>query len=239
MKKGTLSLLLTLGGTVGVAVTSILAVKCSKKADAKTTKKEKVIAYLPAIGSGVVTGACILGGHKVQHDQIVDLTKQLTIAGAGATYLVANRDNIVRKIRDRIGSEETAKICNEANREAVPMVAERQGPPIIELTKHGNQAFLDAYSGRLFYSSREKVREGLKKINYDCRNDKTVCMNDLYDYWDIERDPEIGDEVLWPTVDSQDADLDGPIDYDIVEIPYDGEYVSAIYIYTRDHYEEA
>ena len=65
MNSKTLRLVLTSIGTVGVGVTSWLSVRCSRKADKETDRKKKIIAYAPAIGSGVATCGCIIASHQI------------------------------------------------------------------------------------------------------------------------------------------------------------------------------
>ena len=93
---------LSLVGVAGVGVTSVLSVKCHEKAKDKTEKKEKLAAYIPAIASGVLTSACILGSHKLSSKQIAALT-------ASCGYLAANRKKFEEVVQKNFGKEKANK----------------------------------------------------------------------------------------------------------------------------------
>ena len=217
MTKRALSLVLSLIGVGGVGITSWISVKCSKKAEKKETKKEKVLAYLPAIISGVGTSACILGSHHISRKEIAALT-------ASCTYLAANRDKIETKIKEKFGEDKLSEIKQEAATEQVreenhveKKLNGKTGRQTIEETGYGDTLFLDLYLGRKFRSSLDHVIKAEKNLNYEFHSGRSVCMNDFYAYLGI--DPtRAGDQFGWPyDEDYIDPDLETPIEFDNIK----------------------
>lgn len=217
INKRTMSLVLTITGVLGVGATSWLAVKCSRKADTKTTKKEKIFAYAPAIACGVGTVGCIVGSHTLSRKEIAALT-------ATCTYLTANRDRIEKKIKERLGDEAYEDVKTEVAKEELQETKKIEEKPkqkstgqTIEETGYGNDLFLDLYLGRKFRSSLERVEWAIKQLNNDFHNGNWVCMNDWYDYLGIAPS-RAGDQFGWPAdEDYYDYNLETPIEFDIVD----------------------
>lgn len=217
INKRTLSLILTATGVLGVGATSWLAVRCSKKADTKETKKEKILAYAPAIACGIGTAGCIVGSHTLSRKEIAALT-------ATCTYLTANRDRIEKKIQERLGDEALEDVRQEVAKEELQEAKKTEGKKenkktgqTIEETGYGNELFLDLYLGRKFRSSLDRVEWAMKQLNNDFHNGNYVCMNDLYAYLGIAP-TRAGDQFGWPaSEDYYDYNLETPIEYDIVD----------------------
>ena len=222
MNKRVVSLVLSLIGVGGVGITSWLAVKCSKKADERETLKEKLIAYAPAIVSGVGTSACILGSHHISSKEIAALT-------ATCTYLTANRKKIEKKIEEKFGKSELLNIKKEIGEEKVTEEKKLNKGQTIEETGHGDVLFFDIYLGRKFRSSLAHVEWAEKQINNDFHSGSYVCMNDFYDYLGIEK-TIIGDTLGWPAnEDYYDYELETPIEFENIKAEDDnGELMYVI-----------
>lgn len=175
MNRRIVSLVLSLIGVGGVGVTSWLAVRCSKKSEQETEKKKKILAYAPAIASGIGTAGCILGSHRVSSKEIAALT-------AGCTYLAANRDKIEKKVKEKFGKEK----LQEIKKDIKPQELISQGQSI-EWTGKGTVKFLDGYSGRLFYSSLEAVKKAERIFTERLQDGEYVSWNDFYSLLGIER----------------------------------------------------
>lgn len=206
ISKRVLSLALSIAGVAGVGLTSWLSVRCSKKAEGETDKKKKILAYAPAVISGVGTSACILGSHHVSRKEIAALA-------TSCTYLAANREKIESKIKNKFGMEKLEEVKKEVTAEPVLIKGQT-----IEETGHGDTLFLDLYLGRKFRSSLQHVEWAEKQINYEYHQGNYVCMNDFYDYLGIER-TIAGEQFGWPASEEYgfDPDLETPIKFENIK----------------------
>lgn len=173
-------------GVLGIGVTSWISVKCSKKADEETDKKKKVLAYAPAIASGVITAGCVLGANGLANSEIAALT-------AGAAYMA----------RKKSGKTEHLPI-SKADDGIAPWEK-----PSIEWTGKGGTLCLEAYSGRFFYSSREEVEKAQEKLNEKFVTGEHLCLNDYYELLGIEK-TGFGAQYGWKA--GMDY-FDGPIEF--------------------------
>lgn len=203
---------LTIAGVAGVGLTSWLSVKCSKKAEQETETKKKVLAYAPAIASGVITCGSIIASHRISAKEIVALT-------ATCGYLAAYRDRIEDKVRDRFGGTALNEIRQEtaielSKEKKFPQIEEHHKRVSIEDSGHGNVHFVEYYLGREFYSSLEAVEKAEKELNYRFHNGQSVCMNDFYELLGI-RKSRAGWEFGWPANDDyMDYNLETPIQFE-------------------------
>ena len=203
---------LTIVGVAGVGLTSYLSVKCSKKADQETETKRKVLAYVPAIASGIITCGSIVASHHISTKEIVALT-------ATCGYLASYRDKIENKVKERFGEDTLHDLRQQT---AIEMTKEKKFPAneehhraiSIEDSGHGNVHFVEYYLGREFYSSLEAVEKAEKELNYRFHNGQYVCMNDFYELLGI-RKSRAGWEFGWPANDDYiDYNLENPIQFE-------------------------
>lgn len=190
MKARTLSLLLTCLGIVGVGATSVTAVKCSKKADEETEKGKKILAYAPAIGCGIVTGACIAGSHHVSGKEIAGLT-------AALGYVTANRNKIEKVVKEKFGDKQLSEIKKKAIVEQRKDRAESGGKPLVEDTGFGNIHFVDLFLGREFRCSKERVEWAIKQLNWKYHCGELVTMNTFYHLLGLPTYSRAGERFGW------------------------------------------
>lgn len=177
INKSMIRLGLTALGVLGIPLTSWLSIKCHDKAKEIDDKKRKAKCYIPAMVSGVATSACIIGSHRISSKEIAALT-------ATASFAVANRNKLEKIIDEAIPNEAKQKE-SEAKQNAIndnPYVNKKQ---TVEETGYGRLKCLEGYSGRLFYSSIEKVRLAEAKLNERFKNGEYISMNDFYRYLNI------------------------------------------------------
>lgn len=176
---------LTWLGVAGVGITSWLSVKCSKKADEQTDSKKKLMAYAPAIASGVVTSACILGSHHLSGKEIAALS-------IGCACATQKSQKLEQYIRDKYGDKELKIARTDSGKDIVPW----EGPSI-EWTGKGNTLCMEGFSGRLFYSSKKAVEEAQEKFNERRKNEEYLSLNDLYELYGIAK-THFGYMYGWP-----------------------------------------
>lgn len=219
INKSIVRLALTALGMIGVPVTSMLSIKCHEKAKTTDDKKEKVKAYIPAIVSGVVTCGCIGMSHKVGTKEIAALT-------ATATYAITNRNMLEEKLSPYISKEEAKEIKTEVAKK-IP------SGPSIEWTGNGTLKFLEGYSGRLFYSNLESVLSAERKLNNRLSSGDYVCLNDFYEYLNIET-THFGNQWGWvPDEEYYKYNVSEPIEFRHTMVEdTDGEPLCLIDVYT-------
>jgi len=181
--KHVVRLVLTTIGVIGVPLTSWLSVKCHEKAKDEETTEGKIKHYIPAAVSGVATVASIIGSHRVSSKEIAALT-------ATATFAVTNRDKLSEAVKTYIKKEDVKQIAADSTHTG----------QCIEATGYGNVKFLDAYSGRLFYSSLEAVKKAEDKLNKMLNNGEYINLNDFYSFLNIEQ-TDFGFERGWAPTD--------------------------------------
>lgn len=199
---------LSLVGVAGVGITSVLSVKCHDKAKDKKEKKEKLIAYAPAIASGALTSACILGSHHLSSKQIAALT-------ASCGYLAANRQKILEYVRKELGEEKAKQLQAEAVKETKLEKARKENKkPVIEETGHGHIHFIEDMFGREFYCSIEHFEWVKNMINHMFMQGEHVNYNTFYELLGLSKTRE-GWEYEWPYNDDiYGYSIDEPIFFD-------------------------
>ena len=165
-------------GVAGVGITSWLSVKCSKKAEKETDPKKKLLAYTPAILSGVATSFCILKPAYMADKEIAALA-------AGCAYITQNKGKMALP-----GTKEAE--AEKAKAEIAPW----EGPSI-EWTGKGTTLCFDEFSGRMFYSSEKGIDEAVDALNDRYIEGEFLTLNDFYHHLGISK-TDFGESYGWP-----------------------------------------
>lgn len=178
--------ILTGCGIAGVITTAVMAVKATPKAlddisiaeEAKgepLTKIEIIKAtwknYVPATAIGGATIGCFVGA------QSINARKQLALA---TLYTVTN-DNFKtyrEAVDEKIGEKKAKEIKDEAARRSLE--SNPISPSTEVIVTDGSTLCYDAWSGRYFKSSMEKIQGAINALNRDLNRDLFVSLNDLY-----------------------------------------------------------
>ena len=170
----------TCAGVVGVAVLSgncalkaekILREKNLENAPIQDKAKETWKYYIPV---AAVAGATIV---SVLVTKCLN-AKELAAVTAACGYLAQKGSAVTREIIDRTNNEIAADVIKDAKIEYTGQT--------IEDTGNGKLLCIEGYSGRLFLSSEEAVRDAVKRFNELYARDKYVCLNDFYEILGIE-----------------------------------------------------
>ncbi len=188
--------ILVSAGVVGMATSTILAVKATPKALKKIeekkdeldtdylTKKEVIQAtwkdYLPSAGIGLVSAACIVLG-----------TSQNVKRNTALATVYALSENTLkeyqRKTKEVVGEEKAREIDREvaksrAKREVNdrPIIVEDNHSEYIIHTGLGDTLIYDTFSGRYFRASVNSVDAAVNKINRKLNNEFIMTVNDFY-----------------------------------------------------------
>jgi hypothetical protein len=202
-------LILTGLGVSGVVTTAVLAVKATPKAlqileeekehldqiekeqNAWMCKFEvvKLVGpeYVPAIGMGLATCACIIGAHNIHTRRNAALASLYALS---EKTLIAFQEKVV---------EDYSEGKLQKLKDGVVQKKIEQNPPSTDkvvLTGKGDHLFHDSHSGRYFRSSVDAVKIAFLKLSTLFTSDNFVTLNELY--YELGLDPvKMGDMVGW------------------------------------------
>lgn len=193
-------------GIAGMITTTVLAVKATPKAmriieeakqeqqKDKLTPFETVQAvwkpYIPAVVTGTVSVACLVGASSV------NLKRNAALAAAynlSATALSEYKDKVVETIGEKKEQAIRDKIAQDKLNKA-PSTE----PTSIIITGNGKQMCYDPLTGTKFESSVEKIQEAINSINAMLLDNDFVSLNDFYYELGIPQS-KVGHDMGWNT----------------------------------------
>ncbi len=229
--------------SVGVVVTTVLAVKATPKAmelikaDSRNnhdgdpyayTKKEAIASawkcYIPAVAFGVSTIACIIGANALNRRQQAALT---------SAYAFVN--NSYKEYKDKLkeiyGEEAHQQIMKELAVEKAKEIPLEVGTFLgsqtlgFENLKEDERLFYDAIGDRYFTSTITRVLEAEYHLNRNFCLGWVPSLNDFYEFLGLEK-TEYGDTVGWTNSNGDyywidffhcHTDIDGTMDCWVIE----------------------
>lgn len=152
----------------------------------KLTKEQRIKIYAkiyapPAIAI-LATGACIVGAHSIS----VRRESSLLLAYEGTRQMY---DRYRATVQDRLGPEEK-EIANKAASKAQPV------PRETIVYGEGDCLFYDAYSGRYFKSTVNKIDRVVNELNYTLLREMCVSLNEFYAGIGLDG-ISLGDQLGW------------------------------------------
>lgn len=150
------------------------------------TKEQRIKLYAriyapPAIAI-LTTGVCIVGAHSIS----VKRESSLLLAYEGTRQMY---DRYRMTVQERLGSEEK-QIAEKAASKAQPV------PRETIVYGEGDCLFYDAYSGRYFKSTVNKIDRVVNELNYTLLREMCVSLNEFYAGIGLE-DISLGDQLGW------------------------------------------
>lgn len=150
------------------------------------TKEQRIKLYVriyapPAIAV-LATGACIVGAHSIS----VKRESSLLLAYEGTRSIY---DRYRASVQDRLGPEEK-EIAEKSASKAQPV------PREMIVYGEGDCLFYDAYSGRYFKSTVNKIDRVVNELNYTLLREMCVSLNEFYAGIGLE-DISLGDQLGW------------------------------------------
>ena len=223
-------------GIVGMTTTTVLAVKATpkalrileeKKAKEPNISKVEIVkscwkCYAPAVITGVVSTACLIGASSVSARRYVALTTAYKLS---ETALSDYREKVV----DTIGEKKEQTIRDKVAADII------QKKPVsnseVLISGNGDSLCFDPMSSRYFTSSIEKIHKAVNEINRQMLQDicGSASLNEFYDELNIPR-TEVGDILGWNTDNLLDIGISS-------HITDDGRPAVVIDYYTRPIYE--
>ena len=152
----------------------------------RLTKEQRIKIYAkiyapPAIAI-LATGACVLGAHSIS----VKRESSLLLAYEGTRQVY---DRYRASVQERLGPEEK-QIAEKAASKAQPV------PRETIVYGEGDCLFYDAYSGRYFKSTVNKIDRVVNELNYTLLREMCVSLNEFYAGIGLDG-ISLGDQLGW------------------------------------------
>jgi hypothetical protein len=199
--------ILTSLGAVGLVTTAVLTGKATFKymkvlADEgyydrsykfERSKKEHFKkawkCFIPAVGTGALSLAAIIGANHISYRRAVALASAYTIAQEGFKEY---KDQVIEKLGEK--KEQTVRDAVTQDRIA------KNPPPSSEIffVEGNNVVCGDAWSGRYFISSQNKIEKAVNEANAEIIKFDYISLTDLWSKLGLEPTSE-SDEVGWNT----------------------------------------
>lgn len=198
--------ILTAIGVVGVAGTAVLTWKAAVKAtdvvnieqtekDAPLSKAEKFSItwklYIAPFVAGTLTCAAIVGANRISAKR----------AAAIAGVLALTQDDLKtykEKVEERLSGPQNKKLKDELAEEKAKNAINDAVDPI--LVGEGDVYCIEAYTGRPFSSSREKIIRAENEFNRRMlRGDDALCLSEFYDLLRGLDHTAVSDQFGWNT----------------------------------------
>lgn len=138
--------------------------------------------YAPPAIAILATGACVVGAHSIS----VKRESSLLLAYEGTRQMY---DRYRMTVQERLGPEEK-QIAEKAASKAQPISRETI------VYGEGDCLFYDAYSGRYFKSTVNKIDRVVNELNYTLLREMCVSLNEFYAGIGLEG-ISLGDQLGW------------------------------------------
>ena len=209
-------------GIAGMITTTVLAVKATPRAlqliEAEKERKNAIphreedmvmklkpletvkVAwkpYAPAVITGVVSTACLIGASSIHLKRNAALATAYTLSQAA---LADYREKVIETIGEKKEKAVREKV-NEKKLENNPVGQNR-----VIITGKGDTLCYEHLSGRYFKSDIEKIRKAVNELNRTIVTDMYVSLNDFYDMFELPH-TDMGYELGW-NIDSGLIDID-------------------------------
>jgi hypothetical protein len=141
--------------------------------------------YVPAVGTGAVTIACIVSANHISTRRAAVLASAYSIAQEGfQEYKV--------KVLEKIGEKKEKEVRDEIAQDRVT----KNPPAEVYVINEGEVLCMDMHSGRYFKSTLENIKAAQNKINHRIRNDNYASLTDFWDFIGL-RKTDNSDEIGW------------------------------------------
>lgn len=192
-------------GIAGMITTTILAVKATPRAleliEEKKTEdwidklspldvvKTAWKPYIPAITTGVVSTACLIGASSVNVKRNAALATAYKLS---ETALSEYREKVIETIGEKKEKTVRDKVAEERVKKNPVSKSE------VIVTGTGTTLCFDPISGRYFQSSIDKIKRAENELNKQMLHDISgyVSLNEFYDELGLDH-TSVGDDLGW------------------------------------------
>lgn len=197
--------ILTAVGIVGMISTTVMAVKATPKA-LKLIEKKKVeedkdeltaietvkVAwkpYVPAVVTGVVSTACLIGANSVHAKRNAALATAYQLS---TTALNEYREKVV----ETVGEKKEKAIHDKIAKDRVEKNPPEQSSIIV--TGKGKTLCYDVYNDRYFDSDIDRIKRAMNDLNYRMTTgmEMSISLNEFYEAIGLKQTP-LGETLGW------------------------------------------
>ena len=178
-------------GVIGMIATTVTAVSATPKAlelieenkdeDGHISKKDVVKVtwkqYVPSVLIGTASIACIVGSNKISIHRSALLAAACSIS---EEKLKEYKNKVVDVFGEKKEKEEVYESIIQDKIDESPI-------PNCEPKKSDDILFYDVWSGRYFYSDRNRIDRAINELNSIFLQSDQVCLNDFYDSINLDR----------------------------------------------------
>lgn len=180
--------------------------KEAKRAVRGEAIKKLVPVMAPVIVSGGVTVACIIGSHS-------ESKRRIAVLSAAYTMSESTVKNLNSKMEEMLGEKKARSIKDAVMKDKLKADAEKdrkaRSDETFIMPSDGTVLCKDLYSGRLFYSNAETIKQAIAKCSYDIVSEMYISLNDFYDAINspqLTRIP-MGEDLGWNVDDTLNGKL--------------------------------
>lgn len=192
-------------GIAGMITTAVLAVSATPKALELIKKKKEELniedeklkpvevvkttwkCYVPAVVTGTVSAACLIGANSVNAKRHAALATAYSLS---ETAMKEYRDKVI----ETIGEKKEQSVRDAVDKEVVEKNPVSKNEVIV--TKKGETLCFDKISGRYFKSDLDKIQKAVNEINFRLFDEMYISLNEFY--YELGLDGiAIGDEIGW------------------------------------------
>lgn len=180
--------------------------KEAKRAVVKETIKQMTPVVAPTVLMGGASVACMIGSHSISSRRIAVLSAAYSLSESTVKSLNGKMEEMLgekkaRAVKDAI-MKDKLKEDSEKDRK---LLSDGQ----VVIPSDGTVLCKDLYSGRLFYSTAEKIRQAIVKCSYDIISEMYISLNDFYEAINSPQlDPiPMGEDLGWNLDDVQNGKL--------------------------------
>ncbi len=179
--------------------------KEAKRAVKEETVKKMASVMAPTLIMGSATIACAIGSHSASSRRIAALSAAYSLSESTVKGLN-------EKMEDMLGEKKAREIKDSLMKDKLRADTKNDQKVIAESTiipSDGTVLCKDLYSGRLFYSNAEKIKQAIAKCSYDIVSDIYISLNDFYEAINSPQLTPIpmGNDLGWNIDDTQNGKL--------------------------------
>lgn len=180
--------------------------KEAKRAVVGETVKKMVPVVAPPVIMGGTTIACVIGSHSIS-------SRRIAVLSAAYSLSESTVKNLNNKMEEMLGEKKARAIKDSIMKDKLKADSEKDKKILSDgqlvIPSDGTVLCKDLYSGRLFYSNAEKIKQAIAKCSYEIISDMYISLNNFYEAIDSPQLPRIpmGEDLGWNIDDTINGKL--------------------------------